>query len=218
MMKLSEHSLSVLKNFATINSGIVIKEGSVQKTISDDDSIFAQAEFPETFPQVFGIYDLHQFLGNISALGHPELEFKDKFLTLDADGFSTGYFGCDPNIPKKPPEGKIDLRNPQVSFDLKEGILTKLLKIAATNVLPNLSIIARDGEIRIKVHQKSNPTSHYSNFVVGHHVGDPVVATLKVANLRMLPDDYYVEIKAGAFAKFTSKNHKLFYIVALETK
>lgn len=217
-MKLSDYSLSVLRNFSTINSGMVIKSGNVQKTISDDGSIFVQAELEETFPQVFGIYDLHQFLGNISALGHPEMKFEDKLLTLDADGFTTGYYGCDPTIPKSPPEGKIELKNPNVSFDLSNSTLTKLLKIAATNVLPNLSIIGRDGEIRIKVHQKGNVTSHYSSFKVGTYEGEPFNATIKVANLRMLPDDYHVAVKAGAFAKFTSKTHNLFYFVALETK
>lgn len=217
-MKLSDYSLSVLRNFATINSGMVIKTGSVQKTISDDGAIFAQAELEETFPQVFGIYDLHQFLGNISALGHPELSFEDKLLTLDGEGFSTGYYGCDPSIPKTPPDGKLEMENPTVTFDLSESTLTKLLKIAATNVLPNLSVIGKDGEIRIKVHQKGNVTSHYSSFKVGTYEGEPFNATIKVANLRMLPGDYHVEVKAGSFAKFTSKTHNLFYFVALETK
>ena len=56
-MKLSSHTTSVLKNFATINQNLVIKEGNSIATMSAMKNIVANAEVEETFPQEIAIYD-----------------------------------------------------------------------------------------------------------------------------------------------------------------
>ena len=58
-MKLSNHTTSVLKNFATINQNLVIKEGSTLTTMSAMKNIVAKADVEETFPQEVAIYDLN---------------------------------------------------------------------------------------------------------------------------------------------------------------
>ena len=58
-MKLSSHTTSVLKNFATINQNLVIKEGNSIATMSAMKNIVAKAEVEETFPQEIAIYDLN---------------------------------------------------------------------------------------------------------------------------------------------------------------
>ena len=69
-MKLSEHTTSVLKNFATINQNLVIKEGSELLTMSSMKNIVARAEVEETFPKEIAIYDLNEFL-----IKHPAATF-----------------------------------------------------------------------------------------------------------------------------------------------
>ena len=61
-MKLSDSTLTVLKNFAGINNSILVKEGSQLRTISVAKNILAEAEIPEDFPRDVAIYDLNQFL------------------------------------------------------------------------------------------------------------------------------------------------------------
>ena len=65
-MKLSNHTTSVLKNFATINQNLVIKEGNTITTMSAMKNIIAKAEVEETFPQEIAIYDLNEFLAAMS--------------------------------------------------------------------------------------------------------------------------------------------------------
>ena len=50
-MKLSEHTTSVLKNFATINQNLVIKEGNELLTMSSMKNIVAKATVDESFPR-----------------------------------------------------------------------------------------------------------------------------------------------------------------------
>ena len=65
-MKLSNHTTSVLKNFATINQNLVIKEGNEMSTMSAMKNIIARATVEETFPKEIAIYDLNEFLGALS--------------------------------------------------------------------------------------------------------------------------------------------------------
>ena len=51
IMKLSEHTISVLKNFASINQNLVIKEGSELQTMSAMKNIVSKAPVEESFPK-----------------------------------------------------------------------------------------------------------------------------------------------------------------------
>ena len=61
-MKLSDSTLTVLKNFAGINNSILVKEGNKLRTISVAKNILAEANITEEFPRDVAIYDLNQFL------------------------------------------------------------------------------------------------------------------------------------------------------------
>jgi len=65
-MKLSTNTMSILKNFATINEGIFVKPGNVIETISKQKNILAKAELTDTFDTEFGIHDLNNFLGTLT--------------------------------------------------------------------------------------------------------------------------------------------------------
>ena len=75
-MRLSEQTVSLLKNFAGINQNIQFKAGSKLQTISAQKNILVDAEVPELFPSDFAIYDLNKMLGVMSLFQDPELEVK----------------------------------------------------------------------------------------------------------------------------------------------
>ena len=80
-MKLSEHTTSVLKNFASINQNLVIKEGKTISTMSAMKNIVAKAEVDEDFPREIAIYDLNEFLAALSLFTNPVLDFSEKSRT-----------------------------------------------------------------------------------------------------------------------------------------
>lgn len=218
-MKLSDFTLSVLKNFATINDGIVLFPGSHIRTVSDPEGIFAEAEVDDVFTSEFGVFDLNNFLGNVSTLNQPELTFNGKQVKLDDGVFQVNYTGYDKSLIAHPPEGKtIRIVDPDVTFDLPKDILSKLLKLAAMNSLSSLTVQGVDGKLSIKMHEKTNPDSHSAATPIGNFEGANFTANFKVENMKMLPDDYLVELKSGVMAKFTSKTRKLSYVIGMQTK
>ena len=74
-MKLSDNTLTILKNFAGINNSILVKEGNRLRTISVAKNILAEADITEEFPRDFAIYDLNQFLNGLSLHQDPDLDF-----------------------------------------------------------------------------------------------------------------------------------------------
>ena len=74
-MKLSDRTINLLKNFASINQSILFKQGNQLRTISVMKNILAEANIDEDFPQDFGVYDLSQFLNSLGLFQEPELNF-----------------------------------------------------------------------------------------------------------------------------------------------
>jgi hypothetical protein len=217
-MKLSENTLSVLKNFASINSGVVLKAGTVQKTISPEKSILVEAVLEDNIPQEFVIYDLNQFLGIVTTLKNPDISFGDNLVVLNDGELSVFYRGCSTNLIISPPDKELVLKDITTKFSLPNVTSQKLLKVATMINLPNLSVVGKEGALLLKIHEKANDTSNDGVQKIGDYAGSDFTATFKTENLKLLPDDYNVEIQAGAFAKFVNANGNLKYFIALETK
>ena len=82
-MKLSDNTISLLKNFSTINQSILFKTGNKLRTISVMKNILAEATINEALPKDFGIYDLNQFLNGHSLHQSPELDFtNDEYVVI----------------------------------------------------------------------------------------------------------------------------------------
>ena len=65
-MKISDKTLTLLKNFSNINQSILFKQGKELRTISVMKNILAEATIEEDVPKDFGIYDLNQFLNGLA--------------------------------------------------------------------------------------------------------------------------------------------------------
>jgi hypothetical protein len=217
-MKLSEYALTVLKNFSTINSSVILNPGNLQCTMAPDDSIVVEAELEEITPEKFSVYDLNQFLGNVTTLNNPELTFTSKTATMDDGSTKLTYYSCAPGIIKSPPEGKsITLKNPDYSFLLTNSTLSKLKKIADMNELPHISLVCKNGVVRLQAHERKNDTSNYaSSLIEENSTYNDFFDTFKAENFKLIPDDYDVQVKHDAFAIFTSTSKKLKYVIAME--
>ena len=216
-MKLSDKTLSLLKNFSNINQSILFKEGSSLRTISVMKNILAEAKITEEIPKDFGIYDLSQFLNvNTTLFQSPELDFaNDGYVVIREGRSKQRFFFADPNVIITPPEKAITLPSEDVSFELSTEQLDRLLKAAAISQLPDLSVVGGEGVVKILVRDKKNDTSNDYSVVVGETDKD-FSFNFKVENIKILPGTYNVAVSSKLLSKFTSTNHDLTYYIALE--
>jgi len=215
-MKLSDKTISVLKNFSSINQSILFKEGNKLRTISVMKNILAEATIDEKFSKDFGVYDLNQFLNGLSLHSNPELDFANDGYVMIREGKSRSkYFFADPNVIVTPPEKEIALPSEDVCFELSTDQLEKLLKASAVYQLPDLSAVGANGVVKIVVRDKKNDTSNDYAVVVGE-TNSTFSFNFKVENIKVLPGTYDVVVSQKLLSRFTSKNHDLTYYIALE--
>ena len=216
LMKLSDKTLSVLKNFSSINQSILFKKGNKLRTISVMKNILAEATVNEEFIKDFGIYDLNQFLNGMGLHSSPELDFaNDSYVVIREGGSRSKYFFADPNVIVTPPEKSIELPSEDVCFELTTEQLEKLLKAAAVYQLSDISAVGENGVVKLLVRDKKNDTSNDYAVVVGE-TEENFSFNFKVENIKVLPGTYEVVVSQKLLSRFTSKNHDLTYYIALE--
>ena len=215
-MKLSDSTLSLLKNFSTINQSILFKQGNKLRTISVMKNILAEATINEELPKDFGIYDLGQFLNGMGLHQNPELDFKnDGHVVIKEGKMRSKYFFADPNVIITPPDKPIELPSEDVTFELSTDQLDKLLKAAGIYQLPDLSVVGENGAVKLLVRDKKNDTSNSFAIAVGE-TDSTFNFNFKVENIKILPGTYEVVVSQKLLSRFSSKSHDLTYYIALE--
>ena len=215
-MKLSEKTLTLLKNFSNINQSILFKQGNSLRTISVMKNILAEATIDEDLPTDFGIYDLGQFLNGLALHTRPELDFQNEGYVYIKEGrMRSKYFFADPKVIVTPPEKEITLPSEDVSFTLSTDQLDKLLKAAGIYQLPDLAVVGKNGVVKILVRDKKNDTSNDFAITVGE-TDDTFEFNFKVENIKILPGTYDVVVSKKLLSRFTCQNYNLKYYIALE--
>ena len=219
-MKLSKHTLNMLKNFSDINMSIEIKKGSVLRTVSVQKNILAQAELEDEFPKDFAIYELNRFLGAVSLFDDPELEFNAKSVNIGTTKHSADYVYCDPSMIVTPPENNITFPDPEVKFTLTQDSLSQVMR--ASNVLGTPEIAIEGGphpndSIRIKALDVNNDSTDTFQVVLDEKSGHTFRFVFKTENMKMVSGNYDVEISSKGISHFSLQGTKLQYWIATES-
>jgi len=211
-MKLSKETTALIKNFAGINSNLLLKSGNKLATISAQKNVMADATVSETFPD-FGIYDLNEFLGAMSLFEDPELDFSEKYVTIKQGNMSIKYFAADASV-LTAPQKAITFPAAEIEFSVTAAMLNMIHRTASVLRAADVSIVGDGSTITVVVGDKKNTT--------GNSYSEPVGSTdktfkvnLKVENLKMIPGDYTVSISSKKISRFKG-NGELVYYVAVE--
>ena len=215
-MKLSENTLTILKNFAGINNSILVKQGTQLRTISVAKNILAEANITEEFDRDFAIYDLNQFLNGLGLHHDPDLDFKEEaYLSIREGKRRVKYFFADPNVIISPPEKEISLPSEDVHFQLDSASLEKLLKAAAVYQLPDFCVVGTAGAVKLVVRDKKNDTSNEYAITVGE-TDKEFIFNFKVENIKIIPGAYDVVVSSKLLSQFSNTQYDLKYYIALE--
>jgi len=217
-MKLTSETISVLKNFATINANLMVKAGSSLSTMSAMKNIVAKADVTEKFPSDFAIYDLNEFLSQLSLFGKPDLEFNDDnkpgFVIITEEGTSDSlqYWFSDPSVVTTPSKD-ISMPSTELTFNLSSETLDRITKAGAVVGVPDMSLSGG----KLAVTDKKNTTANvFETFLDVGDVAAEYKFWFKVENLKLMPGSYDVEVSSKKISHFTSTKLGVQYWIALE--
>ena len=217
-MKLSSNTTSVLKNFASINQNLMIKEGKEITTMSAMKNIMARADVEETFPQDVPIYDLDNFLTSLSLFKSPNLEFKDTYVNITEENnpkTSLKYFYSDPSVVTTPSK-MITMPSNEVTFTLESATLSNITKAAAVIGSADLVLENSNGTPSLTVKDKKNDTANSYSMGVDTKGDGKFSFFFKVENLKLIDGKYTVEVSSKNISHMKNESTPIEYWIALE--
>ena len=213
-MKLSTETISVLKNFSTINANLMVKSGSSLSTMSAMKNIVAKADVTEEFPSDFAIYDLNEFLSALSLFGKPDLEFGNDFVIITEEGTSKSlkYWFSDPSVVTTPSK-EISMPSTELTFNLSSDTLNEITKAAAVIGVPDMALSG--GKLMVTDKKNSTANAYETSLDVGD-IAAEYKFWFKVENLKVMPGAYDVEVSSKKISHFTNTKLGVQYWIALE--
>ena len=212
-MKLSEQTVSLLKNFASINQNLQFKSGNKLSTISAQKNILVNAEIPESFPSDFAIYDLNKMLGVMNLFPDPEMDIGDKTMKI---GGKVDYMFADPTMIVSPPEKELTFPEAEIKFVLTNAEFNQTIKAATLLGLPHICVEGKDGKINLVATDVHNSSSDEYRSELGE-TGMVFNMVFKIENLKLYAGDYDVELTSKGISKFSHASSNLQYFIATES-
>lgn len=209
-MKLSENTINILKNYASINPMILVKEGNVLTTVSPARSILAKATVEESFPRQFAIYELPRFLGVLSLFSEPEIEFGEKQLRIVSGRQSVNYTYADPSTIIAPPERQIVFPGAEVEFTVTQQDLQKIVRATGVLQLKSVVVIGNGSTITVAAASAKNPTADSFAIEVGETDKQFEIFYSTENIIKLISAEYNVKISKEGLTQFNSTNVEYF--------
>jgi len=221
LMKLSNETLSVLKNFGAINPGIMFKKGSNLRTISSLKSILAEVTIKESIPSDFGVYDLNNFLSVVSLhKDDPSFDFDEKHVVIvgNKGRSKIKYRFCEPTMITLPPEKQVTMPDPEISFDFAAEDFDWIMKTSSVLSSPQIAIESNGSTLNIVTIDLQNDSAHTESLQLNEDCsGDKYRMIFKTENIsKIMPGSYEVKISSKGIAHFKNKNVPLQYWISTE--
>tara|TARA_B100002019_G_C21274717_1_gene604636 strand:+ start:6402 stop:7079 length:678 start_codon:yes stop_codon:yes gene_type:complete len=218
-MELTDKTLEVLRNYATINPNLVFSEGNTLKTISVARNVLSQTTVEESFPQSFGIYDLNEFLSVLSLVNKPRLKFETDYVVV---GDSTGrsevkYFYSDPDMLTSPAQD-IVMPEAEVKFVIDTDTLSRVRKASAALGHNEMTITPTTGAVRLTIVDPKDSTSNaFSIDVEGEYPEDvDFNFVVNVNNIKVVNEDFTVSVSKKLISQWKSQQSAIEYFIAFE--
>lgn len=219
-MKLSQSTISFLKNFSKINRQMVFIEGN--SLYAFNQSTVATVDIAEEIPHKFGINDLNVFLSAIQSFpddGELEIDFSSREYLTIIYGSSKINYGLVSDllieeIENQSPFGEVgyaelDMKECLFTFELPEEELSRIMKVSASLGVDEIHFT--DSEVVLK----SDRTINSYEYKLPVPCENEFELTLDMRNLLLYKGNYQVNV-FPQFVEFVNKDiPSLKYIISV---
>lgn len=212
-MKLSANTITVLKNFSTLNPAMIFKTGNELRITTPLKTVIAVVKVEDTFETSFSIGDLPKFLSVLSLFEAPDLTFGEAQVVVKAGKKKLNYTYSSESVIVSPPWKELKISSVEAEFELRNEVLGDIIKGASVLGLKEIAFVGNGTNVSVQAVQSNDPSSSNYSIEVGESE-NVFRAIYKVENMKLLPCDYKVKLSKHGMSEFTADNVQ--YIVALE--
>jgi len=217
-MKLSDRTIAILKNFASINQCIGLFEGSELKTQTAQKNIFAKAKIAESFPVTVGIFDLARLLSSMSLFKEADLTFEAKHLTIKGGSSVIKYMYAPmtmlKGIPDKDKSLYVDDFKLVDEFKMTQDMFVALMKAMSVLQVQDIIFKADGSKLRAIATNKKNPTSDSYEVVIGD-CEKSYEYCFEGERLKLIAGDYTVKLLGANIGHFQTTDVEYFIAVQI---
>lgn len=212
-MKLSENTISILKNFAEINPSLHFPEGSRIKTRAEAGNIHAEVTLDESFPQSFGIWDLPSAISMLTLFEDAEIEFGEHSLTISKDESQFELFYANEEL-VKPVTNSIPKYDSLFECKLSANDIQTIKKTSGILKAKAISFVGDGKEVVLSVgdHTVSTKNSYRQSLGKSENVFN---FNLDISVFKVVTDDYVVNVASRKFVHLASESKDLDYVLAV---
>jgi len=220
MMKLSDNTIAVLKNFGTINQGILFKKGKTLRTVSTGKNILAKATIPDEISHEFGIYDLNEFLSVVSLYKNDlDVEFDSKNLVISGlkGRSSMTYRTCEQTMIVAPPEKELQMPDADISISLSESDFKWILDTANVLGSPQVAIQSDGTVVNVITFDATNDSAHTQSLDIDVESTGKYKMIFKTENIqKVLSGPYDIKVSSKGIAHFKNTKFPIEYFITTE--
>lgn len=204
-MKLQSDTIDILKNFSGIYESLRIKPGNKLVTKTPGNNMLAVAITKDHFPKDAALYEINKFLGVLSLMQEPELDFQDTKVVVTSNGHTINYGYCPPDQVKAPDRDELKGDYP-IEFAITADALQKIVRATSILKLTAIAIVGNGETLTLEALHDKNPIADTYRIEVG-----PVENTFKyVIDLdlisKLLSRDYMVAVSTAGFVRFQASD------------
>lgn len=218
-MKLTKETLNILKNFSTLNNGIILKKGNMLITKNITNVVYAEAELNQEIDEEICIYDLQSFLGSINLVGD------DADITV---GQTTGNIVISSNritinYPASnsaaiiSPKGRVNVPAGDVEYNLPADELKQIMKMARQLSVDRLEFMPLNGRLIIRGWEevdKEHPNEQFK-IDMGEYTGTADFHFyIRMDNMKLMDGDYKISFNRKKIAWFETEH--VSYMIACD--
>lgn len=213
-MKFDSRAIQILRNFTSINPGILFRPGNEIRTISTTRSIMARATISTKIEAQFAIYDLSQFLSAVSLFDSPDLVTKERSVVIESGAEKLEYFFTAPDNIMAAPDKEVAVQDAVVNFTMKADVFARLQKAISVISVPEIAITGEDGKIYLEGFNSKDSGKSFYRVEVGE-TDKSFRFIFSVDNVKLLAGDYEVSATSKGIGHF--KGSDVEYWIAMES-
>jgi hypothetical protein len=218
-MKLSSETLTVLKNFASINEGIEFKKGTKLATVSGNKTVLAEAVLKDSFTDEFCVDDLNEFLSVHSLFqDKAELSFDDHNILFQSGRHKIKYRKTSKNMIVVPPDRSITLPSEDVKFTLSSEDLDWIMKTSRVLSSPNVAVQSDGNTVQIVTFDATNDAAHTNSIDLSIQSDKKYKIVFSIDNIKLIPGSYDVTVCFKGLTHFKNTKDNIQYWIASEAK